>query len=540
MSPQHAATTETVLAEPKLVGGAHIYGFTGSLNCLGPAMLVSALKCGTLVPTVPGKDTTTPVFLAMNPFHAVPVLKDDGICVAESSTILRYLAEKYSPELYGNCPKRRAFVDWAMDRFATGMSGDCLKTIYVALGYATAPGDQAKVGKECTQNLAAFAEFFLREQFVGGERPSIADYKVAPFFYAYAHPLLREKYFVDVPARILHFNKAFAAECPAVLLCAAGGHSVKAMLDRAYGASPATLTAADFALPHTEDVLKHKPTAGKGKVQIYGVPVSPNVVGAVMLCRHARIGEMKFCMPGAPTRTKEFLEMNPFHAVPMLKDGDFCLAESNAILRYLATNYAPDYYPSAKRGVIDWAMDRFTMGMFDDVRETVYPCLGFAAMPEDAKVRKAHGEKACENLKSFADFFLQTKFVGGKDLSIADFRVAPAFSAYDHRVLREKFFLQIPARIARFNADFARAVEEAVVLTKADGMSLKEMLDKATAQPVQETLQEHFKNEKVKAAMAEEAKHEHHDLAEPTPQQQREIFLVEGLQVPTVCGWCRH
>lgn len=40
-------------------------------------------------------------------------------------------------------------------------------------------------------------------------------------------------------------------------------------------------------------------------------------------------------------RTAEFLSKNPFGQVPVLEDGDVTLADSNAILVYLATRYDP-------------------------------------------------------------------------------------------------------------------------------------------------------------------------------------------------------
>lgn len=39
-------------------------------------------------------------FLALNPFHHVPVLVDDGISIRDSNAILCYLAQRYAPEWY--------------------------------------------------------------------------------------------------------------------------------------------------------------------------------------------------------------------------------------------------------------------------------------------------------------------------------------------------------------------------------------------------------------------------------------------------------
>ena len=44
-------------------------------------------------------------------------------------------------------------------------------------------------------------------------------------------------------------------------------------------------------------------------------------------------------------KTPEFLALNPNGQVPVIEDGDTVLADSNAILVYLARKYAPDWLP---------------------------------------------------------------------------------------------------------------------------------------------------------------------------------------------------
>jgi len=60
------------------------------------------------------------------------------------------------------------------------------------------------------------------------------------------------------------------------------------------------------------------------------------------------------------TDTSEFLSLNPNGLVPVIKDGDFVLWESNSIIRYLASRYAGEaLYPTdpVKRARIDQWMD---------------------------------------------------------------------------------------------------------------------------------------------------------------------------------------
>jgi len=61
-----------------------------------------------------------PEFLAINPNHAVPVLVDDDLVLAESSAILKYLADKVNSPTYPKDLKARARVNAAMDWFNTG------------------------------------------------------------------------------------------------------------------------------------------------------------------------------------------------------------------------------------------------------------------------------------------------------------------------------------------------------------------------------------------------------------------------------------
>ena len=61
------------------------------------------------------------------------------------------------------------------------------------------------------------------------------------------------------------------------------------------------------------------------------------------------------------TRSAEFLALNPNAMVPVIRDGDFTLWESNSIIRYLTTRYGDGaLYPAEARARarvdqwIDW------------------------------------------------------------------------------------------------------------------------------------------------------------------------------------------
>jgi len=211
-------------------------------------------------------------------------------------------------------------------------------------------------------------------------------------------------------------------------------------------------------------------------------------------------------MPGEQSQSEEYLKMVPFGGVPGLKDGDWTMGESSAILRHMARSYAEDFYPKdpAKRAHIDWAMDRFSFGMYNDVVATIYVCMGFAEAPKDVEFMKRKGKETAEGLKEFAEFFLKDKFIGGDVLSVADFKVAPFFAAYGHPRLKEKAFVDVPERILKFNKDFAEACPAAEMFSKVEGgNSIIETLDAKGKGEVSE-LQEAMKAEASKTILTPE------------------------------------
>ncbi len=83
------------------------------------------------------------------------------------------------------------------------------------------------------------------------------------------------------------------------------------------------------------------------------------------LSGHAHRIELFLSLAGIPGRLidvdlaagehkgEAFLKLNPFGQVPVITDGDVTLADSNAILVYLATKYAPGWLPSDPVGAAE-------------------------------------------------------------------------------------------------------------------------------------------------------------------------------------------
>jgi glutathione S-transferase len=215
--------------------------------------------------------------------------------------------------------------------------------------------------------------------------------------------------------------------------------------------------------------------------EIHGMPISANAVSPIVFSKHV-LGdncELKICnlMEGDQMKP-EFLAMNPFHTIPTFKDSDgFSLGEGNAILRYIANKYAPQFYGNGDlklKARIDWALDLKSMKVYDGLKDIVYPIMGFGAAPADQeKVNK----QTIETLDTFANLFLKDqKFIAGNSPCIADFGLVPMIVALGHSVVKAKTEFDLPAIWHQYIEDFSAAVPSAALYSNAGGFSINEFL----------------------------------------------------------------
>jgi glutathione S-transferase len=74
---------------------------------------------------------------------------------------------------------------------------------------------------------------------------------------------------------------------------------------------------------------------------LYGTQLSGHVHRVVLLLRMLEIPYRFVEANGEVRRSREFLQLNPLGQIPVLQDGETAIADSNAILVYLAKRYAP-------------------------------------------------------------------------------------------------------------------------------------------------------------------------------------------------------
>lgn len=75
--------------------------------------------------------TSTPGYIAINPMALIPAIDDDGVVIAESNTIVRYLAAKSgATQILPNNPASRANIEQWMD-WQTSETSRPLRTLFI-------------------------------------------------------------------------------------------------------------------------------------------------------------------------------------------------------------------------------------------------------------------------------------------------------------------------------------------------------------------------------------------------------------------------
>ncbi|MER9444391.1 glutathione S-transferase family protein [Mesorhizobium sp. M0340] len=168
------------------------------------------------------------------------------------------------------------------------------------------------------------------------------------------------------------------------------------------------------------------------------------------------------------TRSPEYMARNPAHLTPMIEDKGLprgVLWESCAIMQYLANKHGLEkLYPKApaKRAMIDSAMFYLIGTLYPYVARATYPALNFpqyagevghsdAHPDKKSEAQKAAIEAIAEPLEVFHSFFRNGKpFIGGKDPSIADIRLAATL----------EFLAVIDYALPQWAKDYMAAIEK--------------------------------------------------------------------------------
>jgi len=207
-------------------------------------------------------------------------------------------------------------------------------------------------------------------------------------------------------------------------------------------------------------------------LKVYVDLMSQPARSIIIFCRAAGIQhqQMGVRITAGDTKTEEYRKMNPLCKVPVLKDGDFVLTESVAMMRYLAREkeVADHWYPRDSRAQA--RVDEYLEWQHLGTRAT---CAGYfierwlkPMMTKKVDEKKVAGAlKAMETcLGELETVWLaggEKRFLAGDTISIADILAAteleqPSMAGYDVTEGREV----LGAYLARVRAELSPHYEE--------------------------------------------------------------------------------
>lgn len=448
-------STAVTTTDDDVTSKVWIHGLPISANAMGPVLLVTHIGCGELkmCDLMKGQNRADE-FLIMNPFHTIPTMESspDVYCLGESQAMMRYIARMFAPDLYPDKDaKLAARTDWAMDALGTTFSSAFTNVAYPVMGFPCSPPDEKTVRDKMKEVLDMFCSTFLdKSGFICGEQLTIADFKALPMFFILAHPAVQKKTGVKLSARV----EKYVADLKDKIVSSHMLDALKAYLDpKAEGlpdAKDVVVCGEGSCPPMKTGAAKANENAAK----VWGMTVSGNAASVVMLAKDAGIGDLEQVnlLKGEHLKP-DFIAKNPFHQIPTFEGSDgFCLGESNAALRYIATHYKTEFYPVdiQERGRVDWAMDVVATSIYKTLGLGVYySVLGFAPAPKD---QKAANEAATAVLAEFESAFLQgrSSFVCGQKITIAEYKIAPFLFTADHPVVFEKTGFRLSDRMRTY------------------------------------------------------------------------------------------
>lgn len=172
---------------------------------------------------------------------------------------------------------------------------------------------------------------------------------------------------------------------------------------------------------------------------LYGSTFSPFVRKTAAFLREKGI-EFELQATGFPDASPEFREASPFRKMPALRDGEYCLADSSAIVHYVEAKHPdPELIPAEPqaRGKVVW---------YDEFSDTIMAACGakmffnrvvaprFIGRPGDESVA-ATAEK--DELPPILDYLERVApdaggFLVGGRFTLADISVASPFANLRH------------------------------------------------------------------------------------------------------------
>lgn len=121
-----------------------------------------------------------PEFVAINPAHCVPTMRDGELTIWESRAICQYLANKYASEsnLYPSDPEKRAKIDMLLYWDMGTLYGKGVAELVYPQLFNKVEEDPEKV-KQMNEKLQFLNDHLIKGEYLTGDTMTIADISIA-------------------------------------------------------------------------------------------------------------------------------------------------------------------------------------------------------------------------------------------------------------------------------------------------------------------------------------------------------------------------
>jgi glutathione S-transferase len=168
-------------------------------------------------------------------------------------------------------------------------------------------------------------------------------------------------------------------------------------------------------------------------MKLYTYPITPNALKMELLINAEKmtLDTEIIDLSQGEHKTRDYLAMNPAGKIPMIIDGEYVLAESNAILIYLAQYYKSKLWPStidAQAKVMQWlfwqASEWASVAGGFSFQRVLRPAWGDQADENKLSASQAGFASACMFLSNHLE---KQRFLAGEHVSLADIAVGAFF-----------------------------------------------------------------------------------------------------------------
>ncbi len=172
-------------------------------------------------------------------------------------------------------------------------------------------------------------------------------------------------------------------------------------------------------------------------IVVHGIPGSPYLRSALLGVEEKQLPYRLAVLPFGAARNPEYLRLQPFGRIPALEHGDFCLYETQAMLRYVdsLSPHNPLQPKDAKTvarmnqiiGIVDWYV--FPQITVKITAERLMSQMFWGRGPDEKTVTDAlPAARVC--IQELARLKGAAPFVTGDSISIADLMLAPQLTMF--------------------------------------------------------------------------------------------------------------